>query len=61
MTKLGSRKFLLLVALLIAATWLCYEGKLSGLEWVGLATLTVNGYVFANVMQKVKLNGTTVA
>ena len=52
MTRFASRKFLLAMATLIAATAALFSGDLSGTLWRDVVLGTCGAYLAANVTQK---------
>lgn len=53
MNKLTSRKFLLSIASLLSATWLCWGGYIADGVYSAVVIATVGAYLTANVTQKV--------
>lgn len=52
-SRLTSRKFLLSGASLIAASVLCWFGKIDGGVFAAVVMATVAGYITGNIVQKV--------
>ena len=57
--KLGGRKFIGFVLVLVTATVLCFYAKIDGNIWMITALTALGAYVGSNVLAKKFGNGTT--